>query len=155
MRRAVARGSDLLLATEAVLAYLLENTIEFEAIGGMTMGADPIAHTAAVLSGRSWYSVRKAEKGHGARRRVEGADLTAGVRAIVFEDTVSTGGSLLEALDVVATTGAEIVCALTVLDRGGAARAAFAARAVPYHALLTYEDLGIEPLGGPATPTTS
>lgn len=147
LRRAVARGDDLRLVAEAVLEHLAGLGAAFEAIGGMTMGADPVAHAAALVGGRSWFSVRKAEKAHGSKRRIEGADLGAGTRVVVFEDTVSTGRSLLEAVEVVAATGAEIVRCCTVLDRGEAARAAFAERGVPYGALLTYADLGIEPLG--------
>ena len=148
LRRAVARGPDLLLAAEAVLAHLDELGWDFDAIGGMTMGADPVAHVCAVLSGRAWYSVRKAEKEHGTGRRIEGAPIDERARAVVFEDTVSTGRSLLEALDVVEATGATVVGAVTILDRGDEARAALAARKVTYHPLLTYTDLGIAPLGG-------
>jgi orotate phosphoribosyltransferase len=155
MRRAVARGADLLLAAEAVLAQLNETGWEFDAIGGMTMGADPVAHVAAVLGGRSWYSVRKAEKDHGTGRRIEGSTVEEGTRVVVFEDTVSTGRSLLEALDVVEATGATVVGAITILDRGDDATAAFAARGVAYQSLLTYDDLGIVPLGGSAQTSAS
>lgn len=155
LRRAVARGEDLRLAAEAVLAHLATLGIGFEAIGGMTMGADPVAHAAALLSGRSWFSVRKAEKAHGSRRRIEGAALGPGVSTVVFEDTVSTGGSLLDALDAVEATGAEIVACVTILDRGDEARGRFAERSVRYEPLLTYADLGIEPLGSaPGEPGT-
>lgn len=153
LRRAVARGADLRVAAEAVLGHLAAQRLGFDAIGGMTMGADPVAHAAALLSGRSWFSVRKAEKSHGSRQRIEGEALGPGVEVVVFEDTVSTGSSLLEALEVVAASGATVVACCTVLDRGEAARGRCAARAVRYEALLTYADLGIEPLapaaGGP------
>jgi orotate phosphoribosyltransferase len=147
MRRAVANGADLALAAKAVIATLAQAGVEFTTIGGMTMGADPVAHAVAMLGDKSWYSVRKAEKGHGARNRVEGAQLSKDASAVVFEDTVSTGRSVLEALDVVLDSGANVVAAVTLLDRGDAATAAFAARSVRYIPLLTYEDLGIEPLG--------
>lgn len=147
LRRAVARGDDLRLAAEAVLEHLGGPGAVFDAIGGMTMGADPVAHAAALLGGRSWFSVRKAEKAHGSKRRIEGAALGEGVRVVVFEDTVSTGASILEAYEVVAASGAEVVACCTLLDRGEVARAAFAERAVRYGALLTYVDLGIEPIG--------
>jgi orotate phosphoribosyltransferase len=149
LRRAVARGAELRLFAEAVLADLDERQIAFEAIGGMTMGADPVAHAIALVSGRSWFSVRKAEKTHGSRRRVEGAEIGPGVRVVVFEDTVSTGGSLLDAYEVVEATGAEVVACFTVLDRGEEARRRFAERSVRYEAMLTYADLGIEPLASP------
>ena len=147
MRRAVANGADLALAAEAVLATLAESHVEFSTIGGMTMGADPVAHAVAMLGDKSWYSVRKAEKDHGAKNRVEGARLSKNAIAVVFEDTVSTGRSVLEALDVVLESGAKVAAAVTLLDRGEAAREAFAKRSVRYIPLLTYEDLGIVPLG--------
>ena len=146
MRRAVAKGADLALAAQAVIATLDEEEIEFDAIGGMTMGADPVSHAVSMLADVSWFSVRKAEKDHGTKNRVEGARLDGETRTVVFEDTISTGRSVLEALDVVQHAGANVVCAVTLLDRGEAATKLFAARQVPYLALLSYRDLAIEPL---------
>jgi orotate phosphoribosyltransferase len=146
MRRAVSRGEDLALAARAVIARLGDSGISFAGIGGMTMGADPVAHAVALISGCSWFSVRKAEKEHGARQRVEGMSLEDRPRVVVFEDTVSTGRSVLEALDVLVEAGADVVAACTLLDRGDAATPLFAARGVPYLALLNYGDIGIEPL---------
>lgn len=146
MRRAVANGADLALAAEAVIATLDEMGVEFDTIGGMTMGADPVSHAVAMLADSSWFSVRKAEKDHGTRNRIEGSRVGADSLAVVFEDTISTGRSVLEALDVVLQSGATVVAAVTLLDRGDQAATEFAARAVPYIPLLTYRDLGIEPL---------
>jgi orotate phosphoribosyltransferase len=69
------------------------------------------------------------------------------MRVVVFEDTVSTGRSLTDALDVVVGSGANVVCACTLLDRGDIAAELFKTRDVAYSAILTYRDLGIEPLG--------
>jgi orotate phosphoribosyltransferase len=146
LRRAVARGEDLALAATAVLEHLAAAGIAFDAIGGMTMGADPVSHAAAVLGGVDWFSVRKEAKGHGSGRRVEGAELGPGRRVVLFEDTVSTGASFLQALGAVQETGAEVVVACTLLDRGDDARRRFAALGVPYTALLDYHDLAIEPI---------
>lgn len=150
LRRAVARGEDLGLAAGAVLEALAAEGVEFDAIGGMTMGADPVAHAIALLTGRSWFSVRKAEKSHGSRRRVEGAELGPGVRVVVFEDTVTTGRSLVEAVDVVLSTGAKVAVACTLLDRGDSGGSLVASRGVRYVAVLGYEDLGIEPIAAGA-----
>lgn len=147
LRRTVARGEDLHLAATAVVGAIGELGIAFDAIGGMTMGADPVAHGVAMLADVAWFSVRKAEKSHGSRRKVEGFELGPGVRAVLFEDTVSTSRSLLEALDVVLATGADVVLACTMLDRGDAARPLLEGRSIPYLALLDYRDLGIEPIG--------
>jgi|SRR5579872_6656787 len=146
LRRAVAAGPDLELAARSVARRLAEEGVEFDVIGGMTMGADPVAHAVALVTGRSWFSVRKAAKEHGRRQRIEGASLRPGMRAVVMEDTVSTGRSLFEAMDVVAETGAEIVAAVTLLSRGEGAVRRCSERGVRFVPLLTYRDLGIEPL---------
>lgn len=148
LRRAVARGDGLALASRAVAEGLAAAGVAYDVIGGMTMGADPVAHGVALLFDKGWYSVRKAAKEHGTGRRTEGSVLAPGVRAVVFEDTVSTGRSLVEALDVVRDSPAEVVAVCTILDRGEAmaARLAELGVEVPYVRLLTYADLGIEPL---------
>ena len=149
LRRAVARGDDLRLAARAVASACAASGTRFDAIGGMTMGADPVAHAVALATSTSWFSVRKTEKAYGSRRRIEGADLAPGTRVVLFEDTVTTGRSLLEAFDAVTATGATVVLALTLLDRSELAAPLVAARAVPYLALFRYDDVGIEPLPGP------
>jgi orotate phosphoribosyltransferase len=149
LRRALARGPDLRLAAEVVAAQLARQGAVFDAIGGMTMGADPLAHAVALLAGCEWFSVRKAEKRHGLGRRLEGAPLGPGYRVVVVEDTTTTGASLMEAVDEVLATGAVVTAACTILDRGDAAARELARRGIPYHALLTYRDLGIPPVVPP------
>jgi orotate phosphoribosyltransferase len=146
LRRAVSEGRDLRLAAEVVLEILAAACVEFDAVGGMTMGADPVAHAVALITDGRWYSVRKAEKSHGTGQRIEGTPIGPGVRAVVFEDTTSTGRSLLEAVDVVRDSGAEVVAALTLLDRGADTPSCFASCGVQFLSVLTYVDLGIEPL---------
>lgn len=152
LRRAVAKGSDLRVAAQALSAALSGSGVAFDAIGGMTMGADPVAHAVAMLTDCSWYSVRKAVKDHGRQQRIEGARIGPGVRVVVIEDTVSTGKSLFEAFEVVRESGADVVAACTLLDRGDFLAPRFAELGVAYVAVLSYRDLGIEPLGGPGTP---
>lgn len=122
--------------------------IEFDAVGGMTLGADQFAHVMAVLARRRWFVVRKAAKGRGTNQRVEGAEVREGVKVLLVDDVVTTGTSILEAYEVVRGLGATVTGALTLLDRGEAARPKFEAAGVPYVPLLTYQDLGIEPVGG-------
>jgi orotate phosphoribosyltransferase len=147
MRRAVGRGADLRIAGLALASALDSRGIAFDAIGGMTMGADPWAHAVAMLTDRAWYSVRKAVKDHGRQQRIEGAPIGPGVRVVVIEDTVSTGRSLFDAYEVVRDSGAEVVAACTILDRGDEIAPRFAQLGVEYLAVLTYRDLGIEPIG--------
>ena len=146
MRRAVSRGEDLLLAARGVIEALELAKIDYVAIGGMTMGADPVAHAVSLVAKTNWFSVRKAEKDHGSRRRIEGAEIGGGTPVVAFEDTVSTGRSVLEAIDVIERSGGRVVAACTLLDRGEAASAEFARRSIPYIALYTYRDLDIEPI---------
>lgn len=101
-------------------------------VGGMTLGADPVAYAIAHHASRSGsvldaFTVRKQAKGHGTGRQIEGG-LAPGARVVVVEDSVTTGGSLLSALDVVAAHGAIIQGVLALVDRqeGGAERLAAA-----------------------------
>lgn len=147
-KRALARGDDLRLAAEALLQLLREEEVAFDAVGGLTMGADHLAHAVALVAGDvEWFSVRKAAKGRGTNQRVEGAALGPGRRAVVLEDVVTTGGSIVEAVDAVRATGAEVVFATSVVDRGDDGAATLAAAGIPYRTLLTYHDLGIPAVG--------
>lgn len=146
-KRALARGSHLRLAGEALLRLAADEGWDFDAVGGLTLGADQFAHAVAMLSDRSWFVVRKREKDRGTRRRVEGADLAAGVRALVVDDVVTRGGSIREAFLAVRETGADVVAATALVDRGPGTAAIFRGLAVPYRPLLTYADLGIAPVG--------
>ena len=145
-KRALQDGADLELACRAMLEVIGE--LDFDAVGGMTMGADQFAHVVAVLARRRWFVVRKAPKGRGTNQLVEGAAVGDGVRVLLVEDVVTTGSSILAAHDVVRDLGATVVGAVTLVDRGEASRAKFEALGVPYFPVLTYRDLGIEPVGG-------
>lgn len=140
---AIAGGSALRQASQAVIDLLGES---FDSVGGPTMGADALAHGVALLSGSSWFSVRKEPKGHGRGAWVEGARLGSGDRVIMVEDVVSTGASLLRAADKVRDLGAEVVAATALLDRSPAVADRFREAGVRWAPLLTWTDLGIEPL---------
>ncbi len=146
-KRALAGGAELRLAADAVVATAAEQGIAFDAVGGLTMGADPLAHAVAVVSGAKWFSVRKEAKSHGRQRAVEGAELGPSVRVLLVEDVVTTGRSMLQALDSVEATGASVVLAVTLLDRGDVATEELADRGVAYAPLATYRELGIDPVG--------
>lgn len=145
-KRALQDGADLEAACRAMLEAV--EGIEFDAVGGMTLGADQFSHVIAVLARRKWFVVRKAAKGRGTNKRVEGADVGDGVAVLLVDDVVTTGTSILDAYEVVRGLGARVVGAVTLLDRGEVARPRFDAAGVPYFPVLTYRDLGIEPVGG-------
>jgi orotate phosphoribosyltransferase len=113
------------------------------AVGGMTMGADPVA-CAALAAGApvKAFFVRKDAKAHGLQRRIEGPTLTAEDRCAIVEDVVTTGGSTLAAIDAVKDAGLHVCGVISVLDRlaGGGAAIEAAARA-PYLALTTIDDI--------------
>ncbi|AWB96539.1 orotate phosphoribosyltransferase [Agromyces badenianii] len=130
-----------------VMIDLIKDVPDVFAVGGMTMGADPIA--AAVLHqgaarGLSYdaFVVRKEPKDHGRGKQVEGPDL-AGKRVIVVEDTSTTGGSPLQAIEALKKVGAEVVAVAVVVDRATGAREVIEAAGVPYLAAIGLEDLGL------------
>lgn len=145
-KRALENGADLAKACRAMLE--LVDGIEFDAVGGLTLGADQFAHVIAVLAHKRWFVVRKAVKGRGTNRRVEGADLYEGVKVLLVDDVVTTGSSIKEAYDVIRDLGAVVTGAVTLVDRGETAKRMFEAEKIPYAAVATYLDLGIEPVGG-------
>ena len=127
----------------------LLNDVPFDAIGGMTIGADPIVGgvlVAAAESGRSLdgFLVRKEAKGHGTQKYVEGP-VRPGSKVVVIDDVVTTGGSALQAVDRIVEFGCEVVCVVGIVDRKEGGAANFAARNLHFRALLSIEDFGIAP----------
>jgi orotate phosphoribosyltransferase len=134
-----------------VMLDLIADVADVSAVGGMTMGADPIA--AAVLHqgaarGLSYdaFVVRKEPKDHGRGRQVEGPDL-AGKRVIVLEDTSTTGGSPLAAIEALKKVGAEIAGVAVVVDRDTGAREVIEAAGYPYFAAIGLALLGETEVG--------
>ncbi len=142
-RQTTFDGGGARLVAAAVNDVLAD---EATAVGGMTMGADPIAVATAVQCSRPLraFSVRKAPKDHGTGGRVVGpVDRTD--RVAVVEDTPTTGGSMAEAVEVLQREGIAVVQAITVVDRSdGAASRLLAGLGVPLVALVSLPDLGIE-----------
>ncbi|QTX05881.1 orotate phosphoribosyltransferase [Agromyces archimandritae] len=130
-----------------VMLDLIADVPDVDAVGGMTMGADPIA--AAILHqgaarGLAYdaFVVRKEPKDHGRGRQVEGPEL-AGKRVIVLEDTSTTGGSPLKAIEALKKVGAEIAAVAVVVDRDTGARETIEAAGYPYLYAIGLEDLGL------------
>lgn len=149
-KRALAQGRDLAVACRAMVEIVERAGVEFDAVGGLTLGADQFAHGVAVVADKEWFVIRKQPKGRGTDQWVEGAVLGPGVRVLLVDDIVTTGGSIQKAYEQVQAEGAQVVFAITTVDRGEIAKAYFAERGVPYEPLLTYTDLGIPPVGGGA-----
>jgi orotate phosphoribosyltransferase len=117
---------------------------DYVAVGGLTMGADPVACAVLHTAGRpiDAFVVRKAVKSHGMQRLIEGADVV-GQRVLVVEDTSTTGGSALTAVHAVREAGGIVVGVATVVDRATGAAEAIEAEGVPYRSILGLADLGL------------
>jgi orotate phosphoribosyltransferase len=144
-KRAILRpaGFRALGALVAARARALEAT----AVGGMTMGADPVACAAIAADDRlTAFFVRKQRKEHGLERWIEGPPLDAGERCLVVEDVVTTGGSTVAAIERVRGEGLVVAGVASVLDRlaGGAEAIEAAAGGAPYVALTTIDDVYAE-----------
>ena len=135
------------VAAPLVGAVMLELTkdLDYEAVGGLTLGADPVAtammHVAA-QQGRQLDSfvVRKAEKAHGLQRRIEGPDVK-GRRVLAVEDTSTTGGSVLTAVEALQEVGAIVVGVAVIVERG--AKPKIDEAGLEYRAAYQLADLGL------------
>jgi orotate phosphoribosyltransferase len=135
------------IAAPLVGEVMLELTkdLDYDAVGGLTLGADPVAtammHVAA-RNGKSIDSfvVRKAEKAHGLQRRIEGPDVV-GKRVLAVEDTSTTGGSVLTAVEALKEAGAIVVGVAVIVERG--AKQAIIDAGYEYRAAYSLEDLGL------------
>ena len=122
---------------------------DVDAVGGMTIGADPMALAtaiAATTAGRTLnaFSIRKEAKGHGTGGRLVGP-VTEGATVWILEDTTTTGGALIEAIDVALSEGLQVTGAVALVDRSaGRVGVLLEERAIPYRALVTPELLGVE-----------
>lgn len=148
-KQVVLDAAGAMLVGQAVLARLQELGPLPDAVGGMSIGADPITAAVVTMAGVAGlplkgFMIRKEPKGHGLGRYVEGP-VAAGNRVVILEDVVTTGGSSLLAIDRAEEFGLSVERVVTLVDRLAGGAEAFAARGVPMEAMLTIRDLGIEP----------
>jgi len=142
-KQTACRPDGIVLVAQAALQVIPGDA---DAIGGLTMGADPVAFgIAAVAATRGVnlrsFSVRKESKDHGVTGRIAGA-LQPGDRVVITEDTVTRGTSIFEAVDAVRAFGAEVVLITVIVDRGGTCAQMAADAGIAYAPLLTAPDLG-------------
>jgi orotate phosphoribosyltransferase len=143
LRRVTLDGRLAQLAGRLLLNATAD--LSYEAVGGLTLGADPVAYAvmhAAANRGTpvNAFVVRKTGKTHGLQRRIEGPDV-AGRRVLAVEDTSTTGDSVLTAVDALQEAGAEVVGVAVLVDRG--ARQRVLDRGLPYRAVYELADLGL------------
>jgi orotate phosphoribosyltransferase len=142
-KQTACRPDGVLLMADVALSLIPDDAT---AIGGLTVGADPVAYAVAAIAatrGRSLksFTVRKEAKDHGVTGRVAGA-LEPGDRVVVTEDTVTRGTSVMEAVEVVRAFGAVPVLVTVIVDRGGTCAAMAEAAGVAFRPMLTAPDLG-------------
>ncbi len=143
LRRVTLDGATAPLVGRVMLD--LTSHLDYDAVGGLTLGADPVATAmlhAAAAQGRTLdaFVVRKAEKAHGLQRRIEGPDV-AGRRVLAVEDTSTTGGSVLTAVEALREAGADVVGVAVIVERGAAPKVEDAG--LPYLAAYSLHDLGL------------
>ncbi len=125
----------------------LTRDLEFDAVGGLTLGADPVAtamlHASAAQGRRlDAFVVRKAGKAHGLQQRIEGPSIR-GRRVLVVEDTTTTGASPLEAVAAAQEEGAEVVAVATIADRATGAQEKLEAQGLTYVSAYSLDELGL------------
>jgi len=145
LRRITLSGTAAPLVGRVMLDLTAD--LSYDAVGGLTMGADPVATAmlhAAAAEGRSLdaFVVRKAGKAHGLQQRIEGPSVK-GRRVVVVEDTSTTGASALEAVAAVRDAGAEVVAVAVIADRSTGARERIEEAGVPYRTAYGLEDLDL------------
>lgn len=144
-KQTMCRPDGALAVAEAALEVI---PADADSIGGLTMGADPVAFGIAAVAatrGRNLrsFSVRKEAKDHGVTGRIAGA-LMAGDRVVITEDTVTRGTSIFEAVEAVRAFGASPVFITVIVDRGGTCAQMAREAGIEYRPLLTAPDLGFE-----------
>ena len=151
MRRATLHHEAAPLIGHVMLDLLEENGFsvdEVDAVGGLTMGADPVAtamlHAAAARGlDLDAFVVRKAAKDHGMKRQIEGPSVE-GKRVVVLEDTSTTGGSPIQAVEALRAAGAQVLAVAVIVDRNTGAPERIEAADLPYLYALGLEDLDLE-----------
>ncbi len=135
----------LVLVGPLAFALLADSGWTVDSVGGLTIGADPVSYAIAYASALigapvRCFSVRKEAKGHGMAKRIEGS-FRRGDRVVVIEDSMTTGGSALNAAAAIRVEGGDVVGALTLVDREEGAREALAAEGIPLLAFTTAAEL--------------
>lgn len=146
-KHAVDDPDDLDFVGAAMFAAACEAGVEFDAVGGLVLGAAPFTFAVAQAARCKWFLIRKEPKGRGTNLWFEGARIASGTRVMLVDDVVTKGGSIRDAYERVVREGGVVVFATALVDRSRFASEFFKSVGVPYVPMLTYEDLGIEPVG--------
>jgi orotate phosphoribosyltransferase len=157
-------GGHMNNMAKAMLAHADHLGLDYNAIGGPTMGADVISHSMVANHpdpNMGWYTVRDKAKAHGLGKWIEGTEIGPQHNVILTDDVADSGKSLVDAYHKVKESGANVAAVMPLVERGDKAADHFAGLGVPYHPLVHYNDLGIHTLSGggvsppPASPPSS
>ena len=147
VRRTSLTAEGSVLIGERLLGLIQSKGWAPDAVGGMTLGADPLTTAVGIAAFRAGvpltcFLVRKEPKGHGAGKQVEAAgDMPTAPRVVILEDTTTTGGSTARAIEAARAAGYEVVAAVTIVDRQQGAEARLRELDVAFASLFTVEDL--------------
>lgn len=151
-RKTTMSAEGLELIGRLGLGLIRDRGWEPRSVGGLTMGADPVAYAVALASRQTptvvdGFSVRKATKEHGTKRRVEG-NFDRGDRVVIVEDVLTSGGSAIQAVEAVQAEGGTVLGVLVVVDREQGGRQAIESKQIEVAAITTISRLGIDPTSG-------
>ncbi len=151
-RKTTMSAEGLELIGRLGLGLIRDRGWEPRSVGGLTMGADPVAYAVALASRRAppvvdGFSVRKATKEHGTKRRVEGV-FEPGDRVVIAEDVLTSGGSAIQAVEAVQAEGGTVLGVLVVVDREQGGRQAIEAMNIEVAPITTISRLGVDPTSG-------
>lgn len=151
LKSVLSNGHRMNQAARAMHEHAQNLGLDYNAIGGPTMGADMLSHTMTSHNpDLNWFSVRdKPKTTHGLGKWVEGAEIGPDHKVIITDDVANTGKSLVDAYHKIRETGAQVSAIMPIVDRGDKTRNQFKALGVPYHPLMSYDDLGINTLSKP------
>jgi orotate phosphoribosyltransferase len=145
-RQLTFRGDCIELVGRAIIEALEArdpSLTNFDAVGGIVVGAIPVAVAVASVTGKISFAVRKEAKSHGAGGLIAGP-LEPGQNVLIVEDTVTTGGSLMESVNAVEEFGCKVIAVAALLDRGGEVEAVLESRGIPFVPALGAPDVGYE-----------
>ncbi|MHB1327224.1 MAG: orotate phosphoribosyltransferase [Gemmatimonadales bacterium] len=151
-RKTTMSAEGLELIGRLGLGLIRDRGWEPRSVGGLTMGADPVAYAVALASRQTptvvdGFSVRKATKEHGTKRRVEG-NFDRGDRVVIVEDVLTSGGSAIQAVEAVQAEGGTVLGVLVVVDREQGGRQAIESKQIEVAAITTISRLGVDPASG-------
>ena len=147
VKRALGEWRHLACAAKVVCDAARSAGLGFAAVGGTSMGADPLVFAVSSATNCRWFLVRKERKTRGTRQMVEGSALSPGDDVLIVDDVATTGRSMLHAAEAAQEMGARVQAVVALVDRGDTATMSISRAGIRYLPIFGYRDLGIDPVG--------